>query len=134
MRWPWSWCPQQSRTQSESSSKTENQKHYANDEEELARYGISKQSKARVAQLNALNPEPFFGITWMSDWHTSEQFKKGLRKPVVLWDGREYSEKKKGERAQKKRGEGGSMPYPPMSDHFAKGPQPPRQRVMPPLE
>ena len=55
-----------------------------------------------MAQLNALNPEPVFGTTWMSDRHTSEQFKKGLRKTVVLWDGREYSEKKKEERAKKK--------------------------------
>jgi hypothetical protein len=62
--------------------KTEHQKHYANDEEELERYGLFKQSKARVAKLNALNPEPVFGITWMSDRHPSEQFQKGLRKPL----------------------------------------------------
>merc|ERR1712107_896380 len=39
-------------------------------------------SKARVAKLNALNPEPVFGITSMSDRHPEEQFKKGLRMPV----------------------------------------------------
>ena len=69
------------------------QKHYANDEEQLARYWLFKQSKARAAKLNALNPEPVFGTT-------CECFKKAIRKPVVLWDGREYSEKKRGERAK----------------------------------
>merc|ERR1712107_80755 len=39
-------------------------------------------SKARVAKLNALNLEPVFGITSMSDRHPEEQFKKGLRMPV----------------------------------------------------
>merc|ERR1712136_121355 len=56
--------------------KTQYQKHYANDAEELERYGLFKNSKARVAKLNALNPEPVFGITSMSDRHPEEQFKK----------------------------------------------------------
>jgi len=62
--------------------KTQYQKYYANDAEELERYGLFKKSKARVAKLNALNPEPVFGITSMSDRHPEEQFKKGLRMPV----------------------------------------------------
>ena len=62
--------------------KTQYQKSYANDAEELERYGLFKKSKARVAKLNALNPEPVFGITSMSDRHPEEQFKKGLRMPV----------------------------------------------------
>merc|ERR1711991_157609 len=53
--------------------KTQYQKHYANDAEELERYGLFKKSKARVAKLNALNPEPVFGITSMSDRHPEEQ-------------------------------------------------------------
>ena len=47
--------------------KTQYQKYYANDAQELERYGLFKKSKARVAKLNALNPEPVFGITSMSD-------------------------------------------------------------------
>ena len=34
--------------------------------DELERYGLFKKSKASVAKLNALNPEPVFGITSMS--------------------------------------------------------------------
>ena len=33
---------------------------------ELERYGLFKKSKANVAKLNALNPEPVFGIISMS--------------------------------------------------------------------
>eukprot|EP00450_Noctiluca_scintillans_P034621 CAMPEP_0194549774 /NCGR_PEP_ID=MMETSP0253-20130528/95374_1 /TAXON_ID=2966 /ORGANISM="Noctiluca scintillans" /LENGTH=384 /DNA_ID=CAMNT_0039397207 /DNA_START=238 /DNA_END=1391 /DNA_ORIENTATION=- len=62
--------------------KTQYQKHYANDAEEMERYGLYKKSKSRVEKLNALNPEPVFGITSMSDRHPEEQFKKGLRMPV----------------------------------------------------
>ena len=40
--------------------------HYVNDAEELEGYGLFKKSKIRVAKLNALNPEPIFGITSMS--------------------------------------------------------------------
>ena len=81
--------------------KTEHQKQYAHEEGELARYWLFKQSEARVAKLNALNPEPVFGITWMSVRHSSEQFEKALRKPVVLWYGREYGGKKE-KKAKKK--------------------------------
>ena len=45
-----------------------NRKHYANDGEELEAYGFFKKSKARVAKLNALSPEPVFGITPMMDF------------------------------------------------------------------
>jgi len=45
---------------------THYQKHYANDADELERYGLFKTSKASVAKLDALNPEPVFGITSMS--------------------------------------------------------------------
>ena len=34
----------------------------------MERYGLFKNSKARVAKLNALNPEPVFGITSMRDF------------------------------------------------------------------
>ena len=34
--------------------------------------GLLKKSKARVAKLNALNPQPVFGITSMSDKHPEE--------------------------------------------------------------
>ena len=46
---------------------TQYQKYHANDAEELERYGLFKKSKARITKLNALNPEPIFGITSMSD-------------------------------------------------------------------
>ena len=45
---------------------TQYQKHYANVADELERYGFFKKSKAHVAKLNALNPEPVVGITSMS--------------------------------------------------------------------
>ena len=45
---------------------TQQQKHCANDADELERYGLFKKSKANVAKLNALNPEPVFGIISMS--------------------------------------------------------------------
>ena len=45
---------------------------YANDAEYLERYGLFKKSKARFAKLHALNPEPVFGITSMSDRHPEE--------------------------------------------------------------
>ena len=51
---------------------TQYQKHYANDAEELERHGLFKKSKASVAKLNALNLEPVFGITSMSDRHPEE--------------------------------------------------------------
>ena len=35
--------------------------------DELERYGLFKNSKASVAKLNALNPEPVFGITSLSE-------------------------------------------------------------------
>ena len=52
---------------------TKYQKHYANDAEELKRYGLFKKSNIHVAKLNALNPESVFGITSMSDRHPEEQ-------------------------------------------------------------
>ena len=48
--------------------KTQYQKHYANDAEELNHYDLFKESKPRVAKLNALNPEPVSGIIWMMDF------------------------------------------------------------------
>lgn len=57
-------------------------KHYANHREEEARYKLYQQSKARVSKLNALNPEPVFGINWMSDRYPQEQHKKGYKKPT----------------------------------------------------
>ena len=42
-------------------------KHYANDAEELKRYGLFKKAKASVAKLNASNHELVFGITSMSN-------------------------------------------------------------------
>ena len=47
--------------------KTQYQKHYANYADELKRYDLFKKSKANVAKLNELNPEPVFGITSMSN-------------------------------------------------------------------
>ena len=47
--------------------------HYANDTEELERCGLFKKSKTHVAKLNALNPEPVFGITSMSDKYVKSQ-------------------------------------------------------------
>ena len=47
--------------------KTQHQKHYTNDAEELKRYDLYKKSKANVVKLNALNHEPVFGITSMSN-------------------------------------------------------------------
>ena len=40
---------------------------FANDADELERRGFFEKSKANVAKLNALNPEPVFGITSMSN-------------------------------------------------------------------
>ena len=51
---------------------SQDQKHYANDAEELERYGHFKKSKALVAKPTALNPELVFGITSMSDRHPEE--------------------------------------------------------------
>ena len=51
---------------------TQYRKHCANDAEELERDGLFKKSKARIAKLNALNLEPVFGITSMSDRHPEE--------------------------------------------------------------
>ena len=51
---------------------TQYQKHYGNDAEELERYGLFKKSTARAAKQDALNPEPVFGITSMSDRHTQK--------------------------------------------------------------
>ena len=52
---------------------TQYQKHYANDADELERYGLFKKSKSNVPKLNALNPEPVFGITSMSKRSELEQ-------------------------------------------------------------
>jgi len=46
---------------------TQYHKHYANDAEELKRFGLFNKSKASVAKLNASNHEPVFGITSMSN-------------------------------------------------------------------
>ena len=51
---------------------TQYQKHYANDGEELERLDSSRNQKARVSKPTALNPEPVFGITSMSDRHPEE--------------------------------------------------------------
>ena len=40
---------------------------HANDAEELERHGLFKKSKTHVANLNAFNHEPVFGITSISD-------------------------------------------------------------------
>ena len=47
--------------------RTQYQKHHANDADELKRYDFFKKSKANVAKLNELNPDPVFGITSMSN-------------------------------------------------------------------
>ena len=47
--------------------KTQYQKHYENDTDELKRYGFFKKSKVNVMKLNALNAESVFGITSMSN-------------------------------------------------------------------
>ena len=47
--------------------KTQYQKPYTNDAEELKRYVIFGKSKAHVVKLNVLNHEPVFGITSMSN-------------------------------------------------------------------
>ena len=46
---------------------TQYKKHYANDADELECYGLFKKSKTHVAKPTALNPEPVYGITTMSD-------------------------------------------------------------------
>jgi len=61
--------------------KTQYKKHYESEEDEKARYKLFLESKDRVVKLNALNPEPVFGITWMSDRHEEEKYKKGHKKP-----------------------------------------------------
>ena len=48
--------------------KTQYQKHYANDAEELNHRDLFQKSKARVAKLHALNPEAVSGITSMIDF------------------------------------------------------------------
>ena len=47
---------------------TQYQKHYSNDAEELNHYDLFKESGARVAELDALNPEPVIGSTSMMDF------------------------------------------------------------------
>jgi C1A family cysteine protease len=61
--------------------KSKYKKKYDSYADEQARYQIFQESKARVAKLNALNGEPAFGITWMSDRRPEEKHKRGLRKP-----------------------------------------------------
>ena len=51
---------------------TRYQKHYANEAKELKRFDLFKESKANVVKLNALNHEPVFGITSMSNRMTIE--------------------------------------------------------------
>ena len=48
--------------------KQQHLKHYANDAEVLKHHDLFRKSKARVAKLNALNPEPVSGITSMMDF------------------------------------------------------------------
>ena len=48
-------------------------KHYANDADALERYGLFEKLNTHVAKLNALNPEPVFGITSMSGKHVKSQ-------------------------------------------------------------
>ena len=45
--------------------------HYANDTDELKRYGLFKKSKPNVVKLDTLNLEPVSGITSMSDKHAN---------------------------------------------------------------
>ena len=47
---------------------TKYQKHHANDAEELNHYDLFKKSKARVAMLNALNPQLVSGTTSVMDF------------------------------------------------------------------
>ena len=47
--------------------KTRYQNHYANDADELERYGLKK-SKTHVAKLGALNPEPVSGMNLMMEF------------------------------------------------------------------
>jgi len=61
--------------------KAKYKKTYKDDADEKARYDLFQKSKTRVAHLNALNGEPVFGITWMSDRYEEEKYKKGLKKP-----------------------------------------------------
>jgi len=61
--------------------KSKYHKHYDSDADEKMRYKLFKESQDRVAKLNALNPEPVFGITWMSDRLPEEKHQKGHKKP-----------------------------------------------------
>ena len=45
---------------------TQYHKHHANDADELERHGLFEKSKANLAKLMVLNPEPVCGITSMS--------------------------------------------------------------------
>mmetsp|Transcript_15191 Transcript_15191/g.31809 ORF Transcript_15191/g.31809 Transcript_15191/m.31809 type:complete len:385 (-) Transcript_15191:80-1234(-) len=57
-------------------------KSYSSDADEEARYKLFLATKERVAKLNALNGEPVFGVTWMSDRTPEESYKRGLKKPA----------------------------------------------------
>jgi len=61
--------------------KAKYKKTYRSDADEQARYKLFLESKSRIANLNALNEQPAFGINWVSDRYDSEKHKKGLRKP-----------------------------------------------------
>lgn len=60
--------------------KAKYKKVYSGDADEQARYQLFKESKVRVAKLNALNGHVAFGINWMSDRKEEEKHKKGLKK------------------------------------------------------
>jgi len=58
------------------------QKTYEGKEDEKARYKLYQESKQRVYNLNKLNGQSAFGITWTSDRYESEKYKRGLKKPA----------------------------------------------------
>jgi len=62
--------------------KAKYKKTYASDDDEKERHDLFQQSKARVAQLNALNGQKAFGINWMSDRKPEEKHKTGYKKPA----------------------------------------------------
>lgn len=61
--------------------KAKYKKNYPSADEEIARYKLFMDTKRRVAELNKLNGQPAFGITYMSDRHEWEKHKKGFKRP-----------------------------------------------------
>eukprot|EP00310_Coccolithus_braarudii_P024864 CAMPEP_0183358020 /NCGR_PEP_ID=MMETSP0164_2-20130417/47993_1 /TAXON_ID=221442 /ORGANISM="Coccolithus pelagicus ssp braarudi, Strain PLY182g" /LENGTH=379 /DNA_ID=CAMNT_0025531813 /DNA_START=51 /DNA_END=1190 /DNA_ORIENTATION=+ len=56
-------------------------KTYADSSEEQARHSLFTITKARVEELNRLNGQKAFGITWTADRYDSEKHAKGLKRP-----------------------------------------------------